>query len=75
MLLDLLKAIQVHYHPQFKSRCSFLTRDDESVDYFIFRKCVDHILPLPDNMQVKNGDHKALRGKGGGRGRGSGRGR
>ncbi|GFP87855.1 protein dcl chloroplastic [Phtheirospermum japonicum] len=90
MLLDLLKkghleaerkigkgvkAFQVRYHPQFKSRCFFLTRDDESVDDFSFRKCVDHILPLPENMHVKNDVNKALRGKGGGRGRGRGRGR
>ncbi|KAL3617964.1 hypothetical protein CASFOL_038285 [Castilleja foliolosa] len=90
MLLDLLKkghseaerkigvgvkAFQVRYHPQFKSRCFFLTRDDESVDDFSFRKCVDHILPLPENMQVKNGVNGASRGRGGGRGRGRGHGR
>ncbi|KAL0421905.1 UNVERIFIED_CONTAM: protein EMBRYO defective [Sesamum latifolium] len=70
-----VKAFQVRFHPQFKSRCFFLIREDESVDDFSFRKCVDHILPLPENMQVKHDVNKALRGKGGGRGRGRGRGR
>ncbi|KAK6153416.1 hypothetical protein DH2020_013055 [Rehmannia glutinosa] len=70
-----VKTFQVRFHPQFKSRCFFLTREDESVDDFSFRKCVDHILPLPENMQVKHDVNKALRGKGGGRGRGRGRGR
>ncbi|KAL1553485.1 protein EMBRYO DEFECTIVE 514 [Salvia divinorum] len=69
-----VKAFQVRFHPQFKSRCFFLIREDDSVDDFSFRKCVDHISPLPDNMQVKHDANKALRGKGGGRGRG-GRGR
>lgn len=70
-----IKAFQVRFHPQFKSRCFFLTREDESVDDFSFRKCVDHILPLPENMQVKHDSNKAFRGRGGrGRGRG-GRGR
>ncbi|KAM7483317.1 hypothetical protein LguiB_007900 [Lonicera macranthoides] len=91
MLVDLLKkghlepekkigkgihAFQVRYHPQFKSRCFFLIREDESVDDFSFRKCVDHILPLPENMQVKRDVDKALGGgKFGGGGRGGGRGR
>ncbi|XP_057792184.1 protein EMBRYO DEFECTIVE 514 isoform X2 [Salvia miltiorrhiza] len=70
-----VKAFQVRFHPQFKSRCFFILREDESVDDFSFRKCVDHISPLPENMQVKHDVNKALRGKGGGRGRGRGRGR
>ncbi|XP_073317855.1 uncharacterized protein [Primulina huaijiensis] len=69
-----IKGLQVRFHPQFKSRCFFLIRDDESVDDFSFRKCVDRILPLPDNMQIKHDANKALRGKGGGFGRGRGRG-
>ncbi|GFZ17564.1 similar to EMB514 [Actinidia rufa] len=91
MLLDLLKkghlepekkigegaaAFQVRYHPQWKSRCFFIVRTDESVDDFSFRKCVDHILPLPENMQIKSDVNKALGGGGrghGGRG-GGGRG-
>ncbi|KAL2254051.1 protein DCL, chloroplastic-like [Sesamum indicum] len=70
-----VKSFQVRFHPQFKSRCFFLIREDESVDDFSFRKCVNHILPLPENMQVKHDVNKALRGRGGGRGRGRGRGR
>ncbi|XP_073126394.1 uncharacterized protein [Henckelia pumila] len=69
-----VKGFQVRFHPQFKSRCFFLIRDDESVDDFSFRKCVDRILPLPENMQIKHDVNKALRGKGGGFGRGRGRG-
>ncbi|KAL3528386.1 hypothetical protein ACH5RR_007708 [Cinchona calisaya] len=73
-----IRAFQVRYHPKFKSRCFFLTREDDSVDDFSFRKCVDHILPLPENMQVKHDVNKALGGgrggKAGGGGRGGGRG-
>ncbi|CAA0836065.1 Protein of unknown function (DUF3223 [Striga hermonthica] len=69
-----IRAFQVRFHPQFKSRCFFLTREDGSTDDFSFRKCVDQILPLPENMQIKDDVNKALRGKGGGRGRGRGRG-
>ncbi|KAI3762643.1 hypothetical protein L1987_53082 [Smallanthus sonchifolius] len=92
MLLDLLKkghleaekkigtgisAFQVKYHPQWKSRCFFLVRDDGSADDFSFRKCVDHMLPLPENMMVKSDVNKALGGghAGGGRGNWRGRGR
>ncbi|KAI3685101.1 hypothetical protein L6452_34334 [Arctium lappa] len=90
MLLDLLKkghleaekkigaginAFQVRYHPQWKSRCFFLVREDASADDFSFRKCVDHILPLPENMIVKSDVNKALGGGGGGGGRGRGGGR
>ncbi|XP_073295416.1 uncharacterized protein [Primulina huaijiensis] len=70
-----VKSFQVRFHPQFKSRCFFLIRDDESVDDFSFRKCVNNILPLPETMQIKHDVNKALRGKGGGFGRGRGRGR
>ncbi|XP_051133045.1 protein EMBRYO DEFECTIVE 514 [Andrographis paniculata] len=71
-----VKHFQVRFHPQFRSRCFFIIREDESVDDFSFRKCVDHILPLPENMQIKHDVNKALRGKGGGgRRQGHGRGR
>ncbi|KAL2462876.1 protein embryo defective [Forsythia ovata] len=33
-----IQAFQVRFHPQFRSRCFFLIRDDESVDDFSFRK-------------------------------------
>lgn len=89
MLLELLKkghaepdkkigggvqAFQVRNHPTFKSRCFFLIRDDDSVDDFSFRKCVDHILPLPEDMHLKS---ESNRGGGGGRHHGGkgGRGR
>ncbi|KAL0342651.1 UNVERIFIED_CONTAM: protein EMBRYO defective [Sesamum calycinum] len=70
-----VKAFQIRFHPQFKSRCFFLIREDNSVDDFSFRKCINHILPLPENMQIKHDVNKAFRGKASGRGRGRGRGR
>ncbi|XP_076899142.1 protein EMBRYO DEFECTIVE 514-like [Bidens hawaiensis] len=75
-----IKALQVRYHPQYKSRCFFLVREDDSADDFSFRKCVDHILPLPENMIVKHDVNKAMggsrgSGRGGGRGNWRGRGR
>ncbi|XP_060169826.1 protein EMBRYO DEFECTIVE 514-like [Lycium barbarum] len=78
-----IRAFQIRFHPQFKSRCFFVIREDGSVDDFSFRKCVDHILPLPENMQVKHEANKDLArggkgggggGKGGGQGRGRGKG-
>lgn len=71
-----VRAFQIRFHPQFKSRCFFVIREDGSVDDFSFRKCVDHIQPLPENMQVKHEANKNLArgGKGGGHGRGRGRG-
>ncbi|MCL7042654.1 hypothetical protein MKW94_002586 [Papaver nudicaule] len=70
-----VKAFQVRYHPMWKSRCFFLIREDESVDDFSFRKCVDHILPLPENMKLNPQANRGGGGRGGGgRGRG-GRGR
>ncbi|KAL9379011.1 hypothetical protein Peur_027493 [Populus x canadensis] len=79
-----IQAFEVRFHPRFKSRCLFLIRDDDSVDDFSFRKCVDHILPLPEDLKVKSdnflGGGKGYGGKGGpggrgGRGRGRGYGR
>ncbi|XP_061346647.1 protein EMBRYO DEFECTIVE 514-like [Gastrolobium bilobum] len=77
-----IRAFQVRKHPMWKSRCFFLIREDESVDDFSFRKCVDHILPLPEEMQLKPDVNRALGGSGGakhhggrgGSGRGGGRG-
>ncbi|XP_030529970.1 protein EMBRYO DEFECTIVE 514 [Rhodamnia argentea] len=62
-----IKAFQVRFHPTFKSKCFFLIREDDSVDDFSFRKCVDHIIPLPEEMKAKDGVSRAL---GGGKGRG-----
>ncbi|KAK7411413.1 hypothetical protein VNO78_02846 [Psophocarpus tetragonolobus] len=68
-----VRAFQVRKHPTFKSRCFFLIREDDSVDDFSFRKCVDHILPLPDEMHLKSDANKAL-GGGGGKHHGGGKG-
>ena len=71
-----IRNFQVRKHPRWQSRCFFLIREDESVDDFSFRKCVDHILPLPEEMQVKPevdkqlGKGKRRGGRPGGRGRG-----
>uniref|UniRef100_A0A7N0TXF4 Uncharacterized protein n=1 Tax=Kalanchoe fedtschenkoi TaxID=63787 RepID=A0A7N0TXF4_KALFE len=70
-----IKSFQVRYHPMWKSRCFFLIREDESSDDFSFRKCVDHILPLPENMKGRPEVNKALGGRGGGGFCGRGRGR
>ena len=48
-----IAAFQVREHPRWRSRCYFIVRTDGSVDDFSFRKCVNHILPLPENMRVK----------------------
>ncbi|KAG0494595.1 hypothetical protein HPP92_005589 [Vanilla planifolia] len=73
-----VQSFQVRYHPTWKSRCFFLIRIDGSVDDFSFRKCVDHILPLPENMKLSsssNGKKAGGQQKGGGGFRGRGRGR
>lgn len=67
-----VRAFQIRFHPQYKSRCFFLVREDDTVDDFSFRKCVDQIQLLPANMQTKH--HANGGGRGGGYGRGRGRG-
>ncbi|KAK6249973.1 hypothetical protein QQP08_011482 [Theobroma cacao] len=75
-----IRAFQIRNHPMWKSKCFFVIRDDETIDDFSFRKCVDHILPLPEEMKIKldanralaSGGWKGRGGKGGGRGRGRG---
>ncbi|XP_057718739.1 protein EMBRYO DEFECTIVE 514-like [Arachis stenosperma] len=62
-----IRGFQVRNHPIYKSRCFFLIREDNTVEDFSFRKCVDHILPLPEEMQIKSNQNKALGGSGGGR--------
>lgn len=75
-----IQAFQVRYHPSWKSKCFFLLRIDGSVDDFSFRKCVDHILPLPDNMKVSSAPSNGKKawgqqkGRGGSHGHGGGRG-
>ncbi|KAJ8772989.1 hypothetical protein K2173_028166 [Erythroxylum novogranatense] len=67
-----IRAFQVQNHPTFKSRCFFLIRDDDSFDDFSFRKCVDNILPLPEDMKAKPDANKLLGGRKGRGGRGRG---
>lgn len=47
-----VEAFQVQVHPMWKSRCYCLVRKDGTLDDFSYRKCVDSLLPLPENMQV-----------------------
>ncbi|KAG6532995.1 protein EMBRYO DEFECTIVE 514-like [Zingiber officinale] len=75
-----IEAFQVRFHPTWKSRCFFVVHVDGSTDDFSFRKCVDKILPLPDNMKADSssghsfgsfGDRNGSRGgRRGGRGHG-----
>ncbi|KAK9119265.1 hypothetical protein Scep_017358 [Stephania cephalantha] len=67
-----VRVFQIRNHPMWKSRCFFIVRQDDSVDDFSFRKCVDRILPLPEEMKVKQGANKVLGGRGGSRGGGRG---
>ncbi|XP_062216640.1 protein EMBRYO DEFECTIVE 514-like [Phragmites australis] len=75
-----VEAFEIRNHPVWQSRCFFVRRVDGSADDFSFRKCVDNILPLPEDMKIGNGKksgghHKGGGGRGGrGRGRGGGRG-
>ncbi|ESW10173.1 hypothetical protein PHAVU_009G187000 [Phaseolus vulgaris] len=69
-----VRAFQVRKHPTYKSRCFFLIREDDSADDFSFRKCVDHILPLPEDMHLKSDANKALGSDGGGGGKHRGHG-
>ncbi|KAL8141926.1 hypothetical protein V2J09_014958 [Rumex salicifolius] len=70
-----VKSFQIRNHPEYKSRCFFVVRNDQSAEDFSFRKCVDHILPLPENMKANREVNKVLGGGGGGRRGGSGGGR
>ncbi|CAL1381104.1 unnamed protein product [Linum trigynum] len=77
-----VRSFQIRGHPMWKSQCFFLVREDDSVEDFSFRKCVDNILPLPEELKGHGGGGgKGHGGKGGGgggrggRGRGRGRGR
>ncbi|KMT10819.1 hypothetical protein BVRB_5g114730 [Beta vulgaris subsp. vulgaris] len=77
-----VEAFEVREHSVYKSRCFFAVRTDKSAEDFSFRKCVNNILPLPENMQgnsdvnnVLGGGRKKGGGGGGGRGGGRGRGR
>lgn len=73
-----VKAFQIRSHPQWHSKCFFVIREDETVDDFSFRKCIDHILPLPEDMKGKRDSNRASGGGGGWKGRGGkggGRGR
>ncbi|KAK1319201.1 hypothetical protein QJS10_CPB04g01333 [Acorus calamus] len=62
----------------WKSQCFFLIRADESVDDLSFRKCVEKILPLLENMKPHTNpdEGKGFHGKkghtGGSRGGGFG---
>lgn len=71
-----VEAFEIRNHPVWQSRCFFVRRVDGSIDDFSFRKCVDNILPLPEDLKAGNKNSNGKKGhhyKGGG-GRGGGRG-
>ncbi|KAL5217903.1 hypothetical protein ABZP36_018587 [Zizania latifolia] len=72
-----IEAFEIRNHPVWQSRCFFVRRVDGSYDDFSFRKCVDSILPLPEDMKIGNKSSNGKKGgghfKGGGRGGGGGR--
>ncbi|CAN6462536.1 unnamed protein product [Victoria cruziana] len=81
-----VQSFQIRVHPVWRSRCFFVMRTDGTFDDFSYRKSIDNILPLPENMKVppaKADVDRALVGKksaahrqGGGGGKGNhGRGR
>ncbi|CAM6116559.1 unnamed protein product [Calypogeia fissa] len=51
-----IQSFQIRFHPGWHSRCYYLIRTDGSVDDFSYRKCVDKIMPLPENMFSPSGD-------------------
>ncbi|OEL28176.1 hypothetical protein BAE44_0010801 [Dichanthelium oligosanthes] len=69
-----IEAFEIRNHPVWQSRCFFVCRVDGSADDFSFRKCVDNILPLPEDMKIGNGKKSSGHKGGGGGGRGGGRG-
>eukprot|EP00250_Pteridium_aquilinum_P003201 c13519_g1_i1 orf=67-939(+) len=66
-----IEAFQVRMNPEFYSRCYYIVRSDGSVEDFSYRKCVDNILPLPEEFKARSGDlrvgnkHKGQGGHGG----------
>ncbi|PPD80273.1 hypothetical protein GOBAR_DD22815 [Gossypium barbadense] len=69
-----IKGFQVQIDLVWKSKCFFVIKDDDTFDDFSFRKCVDHILPLSDEMKQPD-TKKASNGSRGGKGSGQGRGK
>ncbi|KAK8267985.1 hypothetical protein V6Z11_D11G037500 [Gossypium hirsutum] len=67
-----IKGFQVRIHLVWKSKCFFVIKDDDTFDDFSFRKCVNHILPLLDEMKQPD-TKKASNGSRGGKGSGQGR--
>ncbi|GLJ51733.1 hypothetical protein SUGI_1099420 [Cryptomeria japonica] len=77
-----IEAFQIRVHPEFQSRCFVLIRKDDTIDDFSYRKCVDSLLPLPENMKTsgknlgsfdQKNSNKSKQGRGGwGGGRGGG---
>ncbi|PNT78010.1 hypothetical protein BRADI_1g72100v3 [Brachypodium distachyon] len=72
-----VEAFEIRNHPVWQSRCFFVRRVDGSSDDFSFRKCVDNILPLPEDLKMgksngKKGGGGHYKGNGGRGGRGGG---
>eukprot|EP00252_Welwitschia_mirabilis_P017272 TRINITY_DN3828_c0_g1_i1.p1 TRINITY_DN3828_c0_g1~~TRINITY_DN3828_c0_g1_i1.p1 ORF type:complete len:277 (-),score=48.90 TRINITY_DN3828_c0_g1_i1:48-878(-) len=57
-----IKAFEVRLHPQWGTRCFCIIRSDHAIDDFSYRKCIDKLLPLPENMKISsNGIDKKCR--------------
>ncbi|OWM74066.1 hypothetical protein CDL15_Pgr008377 [Punica granatum] len=61
-----VKAFQVQYHPMFKS-WSVLLPCKGRVHNFSFKKCVDHVIPSPEDMKPKpdSGEDHSRKDRGG----------
>ncbi|KAL2652361.1 hypothetical protein R1flu_020489 [Riccia fluitans] len=51
-----IKSFQSRFHSGWHSRCYFLVRTDGSSEDFSYRKCVDRLMPLPENLFTPSGD-------------------
>ena len=61
-----IEAFQVRMNPMYASRCYYIIRKDGSTDDFSYRRCVDNIFPLPEELKAQIGDKKHQGGGGGG---------
>ncbi|KAJ7522625.1 hypothetical protein O6H91_18G020200 [Diphasiastrum complanatum] len=50
-----IKAFQVKKHPKWHSRCYYLVRTDGTLEDFSYRKCVNHLMPLPPDLFLPSG--------------------
>ena len=61
-----IEAFQVRMNPIYASRCYYIIRKDGSADDFSYRKCVDNIFPLPEELKAQIDDKIGKHQSGGG---------